>query len=61
MQRYQARDSSVKSYALTGRIFSLIGKSVLPCDEVFGVVVEFMGSGADDQERIPEDLFGAKR
>ena len=30
-------------------------------DEVLGVIVGFVGSGADDQERIPEGVFGAKR
>ena len=30
-------------------------------DEVFGVIVGFMGSGAGDQERILEDVFGAKK
>ena len=30
-------------------------------DEVLGVTVGFMGSGAHGQERFLEDIFGAKR
>ena len=30
-------------------------------DKVLGVIVGFMGSGAEGQERILEDVFGAKR
>ena len=30
-------------------------------DEVFRVTVGFVGLGADDQERILENIFGAKR
>ena len=33
----------------------------LVCDEIFVVIVEFVGSGADSHERILEDVFGAKR